>query len=224
MTRDLYLALGDSITAGYNTTSPGNSFVARVSRYGQTNGLTARTVVIARNGWTSRDLLRTLGTLPQNLWQDVQLVTLCIGGNDLRQLARDTLFGAPLTWPRVLAVTGEYGRNFLEICSLMTSRRVPHVLILNLYNPVPKTEFAAKAVNRLNSVIEEQARAHDFPLVDVRRAFQGREAEFIAGFRLGHIEDLMRLFKRPIHPNDRGHQVIASLVQQQLLGIRKGLK
>lgn len=221
MPRELYLALGDSITAGYDATSPGAAFVSKVSRYARVQGIASRTLIVAKNGWTSRDLVQTLWTIPPQVWSEVGLLTLCIGGNDLRRLARDMVLGTPITWPRVISITEEYEQNLRRMCDFIDRRKVPQVFLVTIYNPVPRTEIAVKAVEKLNAAIEEVAALYNFPVIDLYKAFQGREAEFIAGFRAGQIEDLMRLFKRPIHPNDSGHQMIATLVHQQLSTAQK---
>ncbi|MCY0869381.1 MAG: SGNH/GDSL hydrolase family protein, partial [Firmicutes bacterium] len=82
----LYLALGDSITHGYEASAPANRYVAR---------LTARLCeiapthvhVCAKPGWTASQLRRAVDRLSTCLTHEADLVTLMIGGNDMLKLA-----------------------------------------------------------------------------------------------------------------------------------------
>ncbi|MCY0881184.1 MAG: SGNH/GDSL hydrolase family protein, partial [Firmicutes bacterium] len=86
MARDIYVALGDSITAGYDATHPAHTFVHQFYTVIRRRQLAQRTTVIAQNGWDTQTLQRAVQSSWPKLWDEVSLATVLIGGNDLRKL------------------------------------------------------------------------------------------------------------------------------------------
>ena len=80
----VYVALGDSAAQGVGTSSIEHSYVARVaSRIAEQTGRKVRVINISRSGATTEDVkARQLTELEQ---YSPDLVTLAIGGNDIRQ-------------------------------------------------------------------------------------------------------------------------------------------
>jgi lysophospholipase L1-like esterase len=214
MNRQVYLALGDSITAGYGSTHPTMAFVHHVSSYIHKRGLAERTFVVAKNGWTSGDLVRAAGAFPESLWAATNVITLLSGGNDLRQLLRRqylSISRSAITPQLVEERVQKFARNLDGLCSLIHRHGVPHVVLATVYNPVPNFPTAVTGIVRLNEVIRTHASRFGFGLVDVHAAFENKEANLVEGYRTGRLDDLGNLFRRPIHPNNAGHRTIANL-------------
>ncbi|MCL6453831.1 MAG: SGNH/GDSL hydrolase family protein [Alicyclobacillus sp.] len=215
MNRNLYLALGDSITAGIGASHPQHAYISRVSRWLKQHGGPGETLVVARNGWTVRDVFAALWTLPPGVWERVQVLTLLVGGNDLRQLLRRQLLpwsSRPLTLPDVAERLQTYAFHLNDLCRFLSQQRIPQMVVATCYNPVPQAPLARHAIETLNAITEDTAKRFGWSVVDVYAAFCGREAQWIDGFRRGTLADLATPIHRPIHPNDAGHQAIADLV------------
>lgn len=217
MARQLYLALGDSVTAGYGASHPQLTFVGSVSAFANEKMDCARTLVVARNGWTSRDILRAAMTLPSSAWTDTHLLTLMAGGNDMRVLLRRQFFsGAPISTQAVEQQLQFFGYHMDQLCAFVSAQEIPHVVVANVYNPVPHSELAVRAMEALNQTIGEIAAHYQFGIVDVHKQFQNCEAYYIDGYRSGHLHDLSSPLRRPIHPNNAGHKQIADLITTHL--------
>lgn len=78
----IYLALGDSITFGYESSSDENRYVNQLLQ--KLNKVQRTSLhVQAKPGWTASQLLRALEKTPACILQEAELITLMIGGNDL---------------------------------------------------------------------------------------------------------------------------------------------
>jgi lysophospholipase L1-like esterase len=229
----LYIALGDSLSAGIGASSEvTTAFVPLVHR---SLGTEIELLNLADAGDTSEQLLshghldeavaeieaRNSDIDPDN---DVRLVTLEIGGNDLLDLFSDlVLTGKCPNLARALerqvcvdALTGAlegFDDNLERILDGLdaTDAGVP-VILMTLYNPfsgglktldevghlalegTPGTPFP----EGVNDVVRQVAEGRDVILVDLMPLFDGGADDLIA-------RDL-------IHPNDAGYQVIADAV------------
>lgn len=172
------------------------------------NGL----IVVAQSGWTSEQLLTAMVRLPQQLWRDVLVVTLCIGGNDLKQLIRRHLFSPnraeQLPLEDVKRTIVDTSNRLHEICHELSRHKVPYVHLATLYNPVPQSELARMTFTHFNRMMTSCAKQFGFRVVDLHHPFQGHEANCIDGYKQGRLQDIVLPFRRPIHPNDEGHRVI----------------
>lgn len=220
MGRNLYLALGDSVTAGYNATHPSLTFANQVADFTRNKGLSTQTLVVAKNGWTSRDLWNTVHTLPPNIWEAVNVLTLMTGGNDLRKLLRrqylSPLSGSPISPQMVARQLDEFGFYMDHLCGFLEQRKIPHVIVATVYNPVPNFPLGVEAMEGLNQITRQIAEHYKCGLVDVYEGFRNNEADYIEGYRNGRFEDLASPFRRPIHPNNNGHREIAGLITAYL--------
>lgn len=217
MERHIYLALGDSITAGYDATHPDMAFVGHVSTYLRQRGLARRTMVLAQNGWTTKDVLQASSLIHASVWNQTNVLTLLIGGNDLRTLLRRILFTGPSLPPRLVdqrLQAFSYHLNLL--CRSVRKHDIPHVLVATVYNPAPNYPLAVHAIESLNEIIREVTNHNGFELVDLYSEFQTHEAQYIEGYRTGRLEDLASPLRRPIHPNNLGHWQIAELMMSRL--------
>ncbi|QQE78292.1 SGNH/GDSL hydrolase family protein [Alicyclobacillus sp. SO9] len=219
MTPKIYLALGDSITAGHGVTHPSLAFVRHVSDFAQKQLLADRTVVIAKNGWTTKDILTAANRISPGIWQQTSLLTLMSGGNDLRKLLRRqylSLSGQPISPTSVYKRLQEFGYHMDALCAHIAEQRIPHVIVATVYNPIPNFPLAVRAIDALNGIAREIAEHYDFTVVNVQKKFLTHEAYYIEGYKTGRFEDLMSPIRRPIHPNNAGHKRIADTITEHL--------
>ncbi|GLG00231.1 lipase [Alicyclobacillus hesperidum subsp. aegles] len=219
MKRNLYVALGDSITAGYGAPHPHATFVYQVSQFAHEQGLADHTMIVAQNGWTSGDLWKAVNVIGEAVWKQTNMITLMTGGNDLRRLLRR--FYLPISGPAITPavidrVSAEFTYNMNLLCNFIYKRNIPYVIVTTVYNPIPHFPIAVAAFDRLNTVIRKLAEAYRFTVSDVFAGFQNREHQLIEGYRNGKFEDLALPFRRPIHPNHAGHARIAEVIKKSL--------
>lgn len=237
-TRDgLYLALGDSLSAGVGASDP--SATAFVPLVRESLGQGVELLNLGHSGDTSQQLL-THGHLDRAVAEiqerngdadpdnDVRLITLEIGGNDLLGLFFSLVLGG--TCPSLQAslereecrqrlsdTLADYEPNLSTALDRLREAApgVP-LALLTLSNPFSgSTPLFAKLADLalegmpdtpfpqgLNDIIRAQARERGLILVDLYPLFQGRADQLIAG-------DM-------IHPNDQGYRVMAEAVIEAL--------
>ena len=232
----VYLALGDSLSEGIGASdAEETSFVALVH---EGLGPNIQLMNLGVAGDTSQDLIdqqldrateeiatRNSDADPDN---DVAVVTLEIGGNDLLEIFFDLVL--PGTCPnvedglknpecvqQVRETLDTYGPNLDEILTRLREADpdVP-IYLLTLYNPFSGgvamlddlVELALEGrqdtpfPEGLHDIVREQADAHDAHLVELGPQFEGKSREYIA-------TDL-------IHPNDTGYRVMADAVLKEM--------
>jgi lysophospholipase L1-like esterase len=234
--KGVYLALGDSLSEGIGASdSEETSFVALVH---EALGGDVELMNLGVAGDTSEDLIDrqldraieeiTTRNSDTDLANNVTVVTLEIGGNDLLEIFFDLVL--PGTCPnvedglnnpecvqQVRETLDTYGPNLNEILTRLREADpdVP-IFLLTLYNPFsggvamldelvelalegrPDTPFP----EGLHDIVREQAETHDAHLVEVNPHFEGKAREYIA-------RDL-------IHPNDAGYRVMADAVLAEI--------
>jgi lysophospholipase L1-like esterase len=216
--RNVYLALGDSIAAGSGSSDvDSSSYVALIdealrARYGET--LELQSLAVA--GHATQNLIdEQLGPAVERLLEgNVRLVTVTIGGNDLGQFAAEV---ACLPDPADLACPLEDGLLDVERRLSLILRELrnadPEVTIMlqlypNLFSGTAH-QFerpADIAFDLLNGVITGVARRHDVLLADPRHAFVAE------GLYLTHMADPTP----DAHPNDDGYRAIADAFLEAL--------
>lgn len=216
-----YMALGDSITAGRDASSPQRAYVRLAAASLRKNGFTVSETIVAANGWTSKNLLGAVRSLPPAVIAQTTVVTVWIGGNDIRRAGLALLQGAPVSilQPALAA----FERNLDSIVNTIQTVSRARILLCSQYNPFPNTPIAAEGIGLLNTHIQSAAARHGLAVVPVDSWFAGDEPRLISGYRTGRLEDLMRkpLFApNPIHPNDAGHARIAQGLAPYLPEVR----
>lgn len=211
----VYVALGDSVAAGDGASDPATtSYVALIAaalRGELGPELELRT--LASGGDTTQDLIDAqLDSAAEALRNDdVRLVTLTIGGNDLNVLAQDPgkavsciqdLEKPPCPIPEIL--TGIEQRLDTILGRLRDAGpNTPLAIELypNLFSGTgnPFEQPAEGAFELVNEVIARVAGRYDVLLADPRADFTGRGGE------LTHLLDATP----DPHPTDAGHRVIA---------------
>lgn len=179
-----YLALGDSVAAGYRATY-GIGYVGLLHRYLLDTGRPWRLFNLARPGATTYDLpqqaVRAVALRPD-------LLTLNIGGNDLRR-------GLPNP-RRVLAKSIASLERSLSFLRKHTSAPI---FLAEVYNPVPRRsglyDLAQDAVTAFNGELRQAARKFGCSVVPLMSRLADSESPVYAPDQL--------------HPNNTGHRVIA---------------
>ncbi|MDQ7097042.1 SGNH/GDSL hydrolase family protein [Desulfosporosinus sp. PR] len=197
----LYLALGDSITAGYGV-GMSFSFPTLYAQYLRRYEPDLQLLNLGVNGLTTRGLLASLRQNPglrQRVCQ-ASLITLTIGSNDLLQYLRNSsqVFNlSQLTLAlnclgKTLCLIGEELRCLNPRATLK---------IGTLYNPLPAGPYAQYArqaqpiLDRANSLILAWANCYGGNVAQIEREFCGKEQLLIG-------PDFA-------HPNAEGYQRIA---------------
>ncbi len=203
----IYLALGDSITYGYDATDELNRYptvLTSMLRQMQKTSL----YVHAKPGWTSEKLLQSLPQIPQAILEEAGLITLMIGGNDLLRAMPWFLDDASKAMQRL---SGTFRSRVLSIVHQVKKNSDAVLILCTVYNPFPKAEIAKEAVSWMNSLLQDIAKAEHCLLVPVHQAYDGQEERLVQGYKTGELRDF-RFVKNPIHPNDDGHKKIASVL------------
>lgn len=233
--RFLYIALGDSLSAGRIASDPARTAFVPLVHQGLGGGFDL--LNLGRSGDTSDDLLRDGGPLDRAIEEvrsrngddnpdnDVKLVTLEIGGNDLLNLffelvltgicpnLNQSLQKPECVDPLVEALDGFRANFRIALDRLREADPDLTVIVMTLYDPFSGglrtiSEIAAAALEGLpdddrladgvNTIIRGEAAQRDFIVVDWYPLFIGKANEYIA-------TDL-------IHPNDAGHAVMAEAI------------
>jgi lysophospholipase L1-like esterase len=230
-----YIALGDSLSAGVGASSPETTFVALVRTH---LGPDVELINLGHSGDTSDDLLQA-GKLDEALTaittraedadpsNDVRLVTLEIGGNDLLGIYFsqvqtgvcpdvETALSKPECTETLRNALDTFRPNFETMLQgLEESAPGVPLIVMTLYNPfdflgelgelgvLSLDGLAGTAFPEgLNDIIREVAAEHGVPVADVYSAFKGRTASL--------------LFSDFIHPNDAGYRVMADAFIDQI--------
>ncbi|MCD9025107.1 SGNH/GDSL hydrolase family protein [Cohnella silvisoli] len=204
-----YTALGDSITFGESASSFAMAYPQLVVAHLNSHSPTRRVIgyVLARPGWSSCDLLDAAIGQGSSMISHSDAVSVWIGGIDLMNAALISLRNQqPLTATQSL---NNYKRNLLALLTRIKRESHARIICCTQYNPFPNSPLSAESINRLNDTTREVAQSCNAKIASVHRWFEGNQADLIYGYRKGKIEDALS-GSPPIHPNDRGHRVIAT--------------
>lgn len=179
MSRNLYLSLGDSITAGYGVGRK-NSFAALYYHFLQAHFPDLRYLNLGINGLTTAKLAFLLNQrYLRALVKEASIITLTIGSADLLTLGR-----AVLARQQVNTASFFAGIEInLEAIGwqIRTLNPVAPVKIANIYNPLPAGPFtpyllpAQNAIDRLNGCLLHGSNQFSFIVVPVNQCLNGLE-------------------------------------------------
>jgi len=201
-----YLAIGDSLTAGYGAPA-GLGFVDRLQRMLERQ-LEEEVCVtnLGVNGLTTGDILERLrkDSRIARLAETAEIITLTAGGNDLLRAAEQFLQDQKLL--HLISALRVCHDNYRQLVRTLRglrqgASRPCAVRLVSLYNPSPGLPEADLCVKRFNGILRK-CRDRDIRDVDVYRAFKGREREL--------------MYEDGVHPNARGYQVMAEQVFDSL--------
>jgi len=197
----LYLALGDSITAGYGVESP-FSFPNVYANFLRRHYPDLSMLNFGINGLTTSGLLYQLKTnqrLRHSLSQAF-LITLTIGSNDLLRLIGNP--NQPIKTSQLPIIQGNMSKTLMQIGQeIRLLNPLAMVKVATLYNPLPAGPYAyyyaqvQGIIDNANAMIVMWAKRYGFVVVNLDREIKGRESVFIG-------QDLA-------HPSAAGYQMIA---------------
>jgi len=225
----LYTALGDSI--GFGLFAPiGDGYVPTYDRLVEADsGANVNTINLCVPGWTSSDLMNAIrGNLIFRLSVATStIVTVNIGGNDLLGARRDykdrTCGGADnqdCLRTGVAVFNANFNAILAEVRSLRGARRTI-IRTMDVYNPFVNEDRAQNTwpndqgndfqvskpyLDAINSQIAATATARNIPYARVYLAFNGPNGDIDPG-------DRGLLAFDGLHPNGRGHRLIAGLLR-----------
>jgi lysophospholipase L1-like esterase len=197
-----YFALGDSLTVGFGalpTLGWTSRYRVMTERYFQRPVLYYER---ARMGARSDEVLHMLYDTPADVVRQADIITITAGGNDLIQAARSFshIPDPKFFWEALNHCTRHLQLLIHYIERLKQERKSPYIIrMIELYNPFPYMPEGAVWVQRFNQNIRRLENGR-IRVARIYKAFLHREPELIA------LDGL--------HPNSRGHAVIASKVAE----------
>lgn len=203
-----YMALGDSISAGYAAMPATQGFVYQLYQGGAIDKLNNTLFCTAAvPGALSKDVLDYQVPQVKRFFKDTgtpyrKVVTLTLGGNDMLQV----LAGADPT-----VVLTAFGANLYQVLAqLVTQFPDLRIYVANNYNPKLSLPGGDVLISQLNQVIGGVVAS--FPgnvvLVDVHGAFEGRSG-LLLNERRGADE-------YEVHPTNAGYGVITRVFEDAI--------
>jgi lysophospholipase L1-like esterase len=197
-----YVALGDSISAGYGVTPATRGFPYQLYQSSVINNLNATLfAMMAVPGALSSDVLNYQVPQVKRFLHETgtphrQVVTLLIGGNDLFQIMEGS---------DPIVVLNTLGTNLFQIISTLKAQTANvEIYVGTLYDPrlpVPGGRDLILAGNQVIANVVSAFKPDSVFLVDLYSAFEGRNGLLlIEKHGAGAVE---------AHPTAAGHQVIA---------------
>ena len=213
-----YVALGDSIAAGYRLKSPDEAYPSLLAK-----DLGLALTNLAKNGQTSTEMkehILSLSDEEKELVSQAKLITISIGGNDLIGEENRLLV---LAEALISVITGDYSMsenmksiyatlksNLTESISTLRALNPDAVIILQtLYNPYLISDYTYGGYNigdQLDFYIREINRTYDEVLKETGGFVLADTASAMNGIPLYFYSDV------DFHPTAAGHAVIADVL------------
>lgn len=213
-TNTTLVALGDSITFGYNLGQTNNLPSHKAFPYlvGASQGWAVADLGVP--GWTSRNLLSALSTPRfQQALHSAKVVTVDIGSNDLLQAAGPLLTraanpaGSSLTAAdkqRFQAAAVQFATDLPAIVQAIRQQTAAPIVLVTLYDPFPDLTALHTVTEQMLSIANGvilQTAAQDRCLI--ANAYQSFNHQQLSLVRVQDVD---------IHPTVTGQQVLAQLV------------
>ncbi|WEK54646.1 MAG: SGNH/GDSL hydrolase family protein [Candidatus Cohnella colombiensis] len=210
----IYTALGDSITFGENASSMTKGYPHLIGSALQSSSHRVRVNVLARPGWSSGDLLDAVIWNGLPVISQSGVISVWIGGVDLMNTALQSLKSKhPLNLRRT---TTDYKRHLSALFTRIKRVSLARIVCCTQYNPFPNSPLAVNSIHQLNQITSEIAHRCGVVVAPTHTWFEDKQADLIYGYHKGKIEDALS-GTLPIHPNDRGHHVIAKGLASYLI-------
>ena len=187
-----YMAMGDSLVAGYGAIPATQGYVYLLYKQGVfdkvTNTLLSNAGV---PGVTSRQVLDHQVPQAVEAFRPT-VITLTVGGNDLLRILKGANAGQVLS---------EFQTNLtLILQNLRTALPNTRIVVSNLYT-IPQIAGADQIVPIFNQIVAGVASAFNVPVADVYGAFHGRHGLLLIERRGAAPDD--------VHPTNAGYRVMA---------------
>ncbi|SMF81204.1 Lysophospholipase L1 [Paenibacillus uliginis N3/975] len=200
-----YTAVGDSLTFGIGAV-PGSGFVPL---YRWMSEVHLQQFVaydnLGINGLTSEELYERVmrDSRFRSRLKEASIITISIGGNDLIRAVKSSGGHPDKAKLDIALIRCQQNMSGIlgAIRKLKTGSRQPYIIrAVGLYNPYPSWGDAAEYVIRFNRYLIGLGDGGYFRVADVYSRFAGREQEMLS------IDG--------VHPNTKGHRVIAEQLNQ----------
>ncbi|MGM5472809.1 GDSL-type esterase/lipase family protein [Bacillus pumilus] len=201
-----YVAIGDSLTVGVGARLFGGGFAERYQwMLEKKTHAPVELSVFAKSGLTTDQILQLFKR--SNVRRAIaaaNIITITGCGNDLVQAIQQYEKGEDET--KLLQATLHCQANFSkmiqEIAQIKRGQKQPYcVYLMNLYNPFPQIPIAGRWLQQYNHQLRSLAANPHVEVVDVYRAFEGHEHEYLS------IDQF--------HPNHKGYEAMAKILFQQ---------
>ncbi|WP_054971079.1 SGNH/GDSL hydrolase family protein [Alicyclobacillus ferrooxydans] len=220
----MLVALGDSITFGYNLPDTNHNSVPSQSAYPYLIGKADHMKVsdLGIPGWTSTDLLNALSSANfDRVIQSANVVVIDIGSNDLLHLSGPLLQQAQANPTAPIQLTQQqqaafqqaittFGGNITKIVAGVRKMTNAPILLYNLYDPFPPGTGVNTVTEQLEAVengliAQVSASVPNVTVVDAHKAFAGQQTTFV------------RIAEGDVHPTLAGQGVLAQIGETALL-------
>lgn len=220
--RSTLVALGDSITFGYNLEENNDSPSPYAFPYLIGSKLNKKVENLGVPGWTSSDLLQALQTEKfRAAIKQAKIITLDIGSNDILRLASQYGLLNPENAQKPIELTAEQQKGFEQaiqqfadnlptiIRNIKQLAPSAKIVLYNLYNPFPSSyrylhPLSETMIGQLNTIIDNNATLFHLKIADAHAAFDEKQYS------------LVRLSQNDVHPTKEGQKVLAKLGEQIL--------
>lgn len=206
----MFAALGDSITYGAGASRPSFAYPSVLAKLICTTRRVSNEfgTIMAQPGWTSGALRTALMQSDPAVIRQARPVIVWIGGDDLAYAALAALEVKRTPMRVVQSALVNYRVQLTRLIHYVHQFNRAPIYVCTQYNPFPNSELAAYGIGLLNQSMQTVSARTNAQIVDTGSWFEGNQNRLIAGYRTGTLRDAMRGMP-PIHPNDRGHRVIA---------------
>ena len=214
-----YLALGDSITYGYGLDNRDENFATLFSK--------AHNLELTNEAISGDETSDLLDKLPNYNINDYDVITLCIGANDvLGEFLDDIADKNSLEiveyimnldnnedfQNRVNQKLEQFKTNLAKIMEIVKSGHA-QVYLMNVYNPYHKFSLEAldkqadKFVKKINEVIEEYKK--DTYFINLYKKFDSSKKELV------NSQTTRANYTMDPHPSPEGHKYISQLLSNE---------
>ncbi len=200
-----YLALGDSLTAGYGA-PPALGFADQLRSIAEAH--LSRPVKLDNhgvNGLRAAEILNALKTerTIQDSLEAADLITITAGGNDMLQAADQFVMKGDrqILKQAVKSCKSAYKEmfTFIQAYKHSSSSNHPYLIrVADLYNPVPAFSESVFWVHMFNKMLRHYSSLPHLVIVDMYAAFLHEEQRLLS-------DDF-------IHPNEEGYRVMAEQI------------
>jgi acyl-CoA thioesterase-1 len=220
--RPLLVALGDSITAGVGG-KWNKGYAEHLHKMLLPHHSELKLINWGIPGLTIPRLRRAIdrGKHLHDTIADASCIVMTIGGNDL-------ISALPKHMPSDLDKLAERPNRQLahdldELMLTLRSISQSPIYLGDLYNPFPDSQYAVKLIGLVNRIYVHPLafRYRSLHIVNLNDVLRGQEPTAIQHYKSGTLRDLKRWWRRPIHPNDQGHKLIAQAFYNAIQTSRK---